>query len=1175
MANARTVFDLMEIVNQQWLKGADWYTNELPGIKGEMGPWFAELQALEYSRPFHRTTIGEDHTYFVIDIDMEILEGPSGTPTRSDDPLVLRAAKLHVALTWVRQWLDQHPDLNFFARISGSGIHLVQRYEKRIDPYRFRPIISHYFQRDPDAPIQPEWERDTAPKEYEEWHRTYRYDGDRKTWRLRENAWSKIVRVDEYKALITVDLSLYQSGSKMIRWTYSRNMKVPSRINYAIPIDKWDTDWVLEHMTREGLEKNTPHVYEIPPFQFEHLLLPSDKVHGVEGFEEFGKVRPVHYVVKVPPHPHTLSENELYIIKEMESYLLADESIVPPCVSIHYQKSKSASGVFWGRLPWIRWLANRGYTPEQVALLIRFKVNSEKDNQPENQHKLTKLLPWAYGPREKHYKIPSCDKMRDPTTYWYIATPDMCAICGRSYPTQKYGEIAATATGKPDVGFQRIQEMITEVLDGYGSENVVIKKATRAGVTTTMIPVAKLLRKKLLVVVPTNRIGTETFVKAVKLSYEKFNTTINAGMFAANKNSCLILMFLNKELRSKKKKDPTWGDAPISWLSLRYHSKPPCKKCRFRREELPIPLMSSGIPRPVIGAQMTKYSDDPKDREGSCAFTTLYNHIRDLDVVFITYAKLFAIMANFTEESIQLQQELYDSFDVLLLDEISHLTNSSPLDLKLLRSEVDVTGMSPMSKIATYKENIFYKLEYELDKIVAFFMATKESATTKRIEEYIAAFIKEYEYMINAPLVEQRTQVIRNFLEPADVYYLYDNFGTFHSLIEKVAIESNITVNTIEAVLMLLKEDFWIMSSIPTKFHPIDISFIVKPATAEVKRFVRQFDQHVNKQVIVTDATLPFVGMTDFFRLQFKEYNVGDPRLTNASQLVITDSRNVNVIDLFFSKEKSKPFQQNLIDFINMIARAHDPKNIMIVTPNRKSAFWLYDQRKSGNIPEIQMTWYRSDATIGVESDKRIIIAICPPHPPRGSNDWLAHYFKQDGLFLDMPSQELGASLCETSAKIAFYQTIGRGKDPEVQERSVVYCWGISGGRQNIGSINVETVMDLMTFDDEVPIPELFKASHTISQTEIITDVGKIWIKDGVRVDEFAARLVGIVKMVGEIDQRDLRRKLHITTQDLDILISRLDKATLGKMGVEIEDVKLPTGPITRRFRYDKNTNIG
>jgi hypothetical protein len=131
---------------------------------------------------------------------------------------------------------------------------------------------------------------------------------------------------------------LYQSGSKMIRWTYSRNMKVPERINYAIPIDVWDTDWILEHMTREGLENNPPHKYDIPPFQFESLLLPEDKVSGVEGYEEFGRVKPVHYIVKVPPYPHVLTEN---------IFLLMNPLCLPVSVSIT-KDQRAHQGYFGG-----------------------------------------------------------------------------------------------------------------------------------------------------------------------------------------------------------------------------------------------------------------------------------------------------------------------------------------------------------------------------------------------------------------------------------------------------------------------------------------------------------------------------------------------------------------------------------------------------------------------------------------------------------------------------------------------------------------------------------------------------------------------------------------------------------------------------------------------------------
>ena len=1172
----KTLFQRIEEVNHRWLKNADWYTNGLPGAREQLGPWFIEYHAIEYARSFHRTTIGEDHTYFVLDIDMEILEGQSEYPTIHDDPLLLRAAKLHVALSWTRQWLDEHPELNFFARISGSGIHLVQRLEERTDPIRFLPVIFQFFPKDPNAPDFPpiELPAESPPTEYEGWHKGYRWDGDKNKWRLMGSAWSKVVHMDGYKARISIDLGMFISGYKMIRWTYSRNMKIPHRWNYAIPIDNWDTDWILEHMTREGLERQHPHAYEIPAFQFEQLMTPEDQVHVVKGYQEDSGMRSIHYVINVPPYPHELTEAQEYKIDEMESLLLADETIVPPCVSRWYQRSKSEAGIFWGRLPWIRWLAAQGYTPEDIGLLVRFRVNSEKDNLPDNQSKLYLYTPWAYGPRDNPFKIPSCDKLRDPITRWYVATNEMCEICGRNYPTHKYGDTISIATGKADVGFQRIQEMIVEILDSYAPNNIVIKKATRAGVTTTMIPIAKLLSKKILVVVPTNRIGTETFVKAVKIAHEKFGVSVNAGMFAANKNSCLILTFLNKELKRKKDKDPAWGDAPLSWLSLRYHSKPPCKKCRFRTEELPIPLLHNDVPRPIISSQVVKYSDNPKQRQGLCAFTTLYNQIQSLDVVFITYAKLFAIMANFTDESLQLQQALFDCFDILLLDEISHLTDSSPLNIKILRSESDVAELTSDTAHLFYRDNVFFQLQTEMDKLITYFMATKESGVTRKIEDLIQAFIEQYEQMMLRPMTEQQTRVIPNFLARDEIDDLNETFGKFHSMIEKAAIEFNIPVNTVEAVLILLKEDFWIMTSIPTKFHPVDISFVIKPATSEVKRFVRMFDDSHDKQVIVTDATLPYIGMTDFFKFQFKEYSVGDPRMTNASQLVITDSRNINVIDLFFNKENSERYQSELVSFINMVADTHNPDDMIIVAPNKRTAFWLYGQKKNKVIPNIELTWYRSDATIGVECDKRVMITVCSPHPPRGSRDWLAYYFQQDGIGLDMSIEDLGKKLCDTSTKISFYQTIGRSKDPEVKVRSVVYCWGISGGRTSLDSPRMTTVMDLMTFDDNVPTPQIFKATYTIARTEFITKVGKIWMDDGIRINEFVGRVASITKEQGQLTQRELRRKLNITVRDLDWFLEQNGPAILGKMGITVETMKPPRGVMTRRFRYDENISV-
>ena len=176
-----------------------------------------------------------------------------------------------------------------------------------------------------------------------------------------------------------------------------------------------------------------------------------------------------------------------------------------------------------------------------------------------------------------------------------------------------------------------------------------------------------------------------------------------------------------------------------------------------------------------------------------------------------------------------------------------------------------------------------------------------------------------------------------------------------------------------------------------------------------------------------------------------------------------------------------------------------------------------------------------------------------------------------------MTIEELGEKLRETSTKIAYYQAIGRAKDPEVKIRSIIYCWGISGGREPIDSPGVKTAMDLMTFDDDVPTPQIFKATQTIARTEFITKVGKIWMDDGIKINEFVGRFVGIMKKHNQLthdwlSQRDLRRKFSISVGDLDWFLEQNSPAVLGKVGITIEDHKR-----TRRFRYEEriDTTVG
>lgn len=1163
----KSIFKKIGRINYDTIKGADAYTLARHG-SDRPGPWFQMVEGIIPYRPFHRTTTGHDHTYFILDFDIDILDP---RPHLQHNPLLLRDVKIRIGTKFVKSWLDQHPDYQFFAKISGSGVHLIQRYERRIDPQRMQPVVKHLF---PQCDRAPTFPKDTKEQPHlcdetcAGWHYPFNYNEDEKEWNPNLKQWTKILKVASMTIRINVDLKMFER-IHMIRWTYSKNMKIPDRFNFAIPIINWDPDWILKHMYQQNLQILP---YSVPQFQFEGLLLPEAEIYRLYTRQKDANYEKSDwYLVEVPDIDDELTDLQKYTIEKIDGLLSADETVVPPCVSTWYSRCKKGK-IYWGRYPWIKWLANKGYTPEEIALVIRFKVNDAVDNSDNNKHVLLEQLPQVYGSRYKPYLMMGCAKLQfhgEPTSMDIkIADEKMCKTCRRTYPLQNYPD--KTLAGEKDTGFEKINKQCIEILDNFGSNNVVVRKATRAGLTTTMIPVAKALGKKLLVVVPTNRIGRETFVKAVAISKEQFNVEVHGAMFAANKNACLILTILNKGLNEKKRTDPdpAWSN-PLAWNALRYHSKPLCAKCKYRTEEFPVPILNGGVPVPMIDSEITTYLDGTRNSEGNCAYITLYKQIKHLDVVFITYSKLFALFSTDSDDAYHFRQELLECFDVILLDEVSHLTNHSALSLHLLRRSTPLPSDPQSLKHTEYSKNILLALEDEINQMLDY----RDNSTSQQIETLVRKFVTFYEPLLDSPITTQETQRVDNFLEPSDRMKIMENFSGYHELIERAAIDHNISLHNIEGVLFLLNESQWMLSSIPTKFHPVDITLITEPATRHVKRFVREFDRMYNKQVIITDATMPYINMADFFQINFETYEVGDPRGTNKTQLVIADSRNLNIIDLFFNKERSKPLQEDLAGYIRRIAEAHDPKNIMIVAANKATAALIRHFMRDDKIPRMQVTWYRSDLTIGVESDKRIMICICPPYPPKGSHDWLAFYYHLDALHLNESIRYLGDQLSKTSAKIAFYQAIGRAKDPIVRERSVVYCWGISGGRTRIERRGSQTVIEMMDFQDNVPTPYVFTCSHRDARSDNVIKIAKTWLKSGVIIDPVMVRMVGHVRERGKLSVSQIGRIMHMPISRLEKHMAADNLPIFQYLGVEVSEEFSPRSTIKKRWmlRYVGN----
>jgi hypothetical protein len=1112
-----SIFSIIEEINYSWIKDADSFANE---IRGKWG-WFSDITELSFSLPFHRTMLGADHSYFVLDMDPEIITHPSHPDVqelKGNEPVLYRELTIRATMEFVERFTESLKPHEFFAKLSGTGIHLIQRADERIDKRRFKTVI-----RDICKPCSHHTEEDhICDSTCDGWNFPKKWNKTRQIWVKNPHQWAKQYQASDGTVIsIGIDLSIFSTRRHMIRWVYSINRKIPQLPNYSIPIDYWDADWVLQHMTRRGLEKYPPHHYDIPSFSFHESLLPTEKLGEVIDDETttlYPKDRNLSYTIVVPDVGEELTQAQLAKIRDMKLLLIGDIEETPPCIKEHYTRVMTMAGQHWPRVALVRYLSGKGYNPNDLAMFFRFHINDDDDNLPHNIDKLIPALKESYGSLDNPDMVPGCKKMREHEFYGVIDDPFLCDACGRSYPLSKHKRLSSIEESR-DQGFNAIMTLCRNIL--LGGESSVVKKATRAGVTTSMIAMSKLVGRTMLVVTPTNKIGERTIPNALKIAKEALGVDIRGAMFAANKKACLKLVLINRGLAYTKQQQPDWGDdsKKLAFDKLHYNNRPDCTDCIFNEAHFETlrhhKNNPTSYPVPILHSEVDNWQpdQDEKDVDGKCAYITIKKYLEEIDVMFTTYSKLSALMMNTTEDAQLISKAIFNHFDVILLDEVSYLTNQSPLNVQLLRRRTDTAG---------FTTDIFEDLDDEIS-MLGTLLDTKTSGKAIKILE---SFKRSQMLIKTNPPMEYETTIIENkigtVLEEEQLDSLKTQFTAYHALLEQAAQNNNIHLEKTEDVLHLLNTERWIRVSLPTQFNDIDVSLICEPDVSYLRRFLRMFEKEVGKQILVTDATLPYVDISDFLGIDLVDSMVGDPRGTNDQQLVVADSRRLSVIGLFFG-EKAKQVQKDMIKFINSICDEHGEENVIIIVPNIWTNSRLREYMYQGEIPPCDMTWYRSDRTIGVECDKRVMICITAPHPPRGAHDWLAMWYHEQGILRTEDVPLLGKHLSNNSTKAAFYQTVGRAKDPECKERSVVYLFGIPGIKSLEDSSNLNA-NDLMLFDEEIPLPYITPTSRETTRSELTPKLGMAWIKDRILLSEKEIRIFSKVYKEGSFDTRDTRK---------------------------------------------------
>lgn len=1195
------------------------YKNNIRGISGKEDfrtKWFEDLNALQWGVPFFRHVDGKEHTHFFIDIDVK---ATGGTVKRDYKryPDRLRVLCLEAAVEYFRSWVVQHSHHKFFWKVSGTGLHAIQRIDRRIDRSRLIPLILSLFPPTSEIEVEILAPKNTLhvrplpngtnhnPKVSDDgW--CLQYDKDEKRY-----AFENWVRFWEHKGVIfqfTVDLRFYYNQTRIVRWAYSPYFNIPGRIYYSIPIRKWDIETILEESVSEGLNLSK---YTIPDFTFKDMIAWDDTVDDNLWIQRSARTTNV-IAPPVTPYQLTLYDpgedvpmRMVHKFDEMESMFVGDVGETPPCMMGFYQRSKVKGGSHWARFQVGRYLRAFNYTPSQIANFIRFRVNDDEDNKPENQHTLAYYLPYVLGPEKDPHKVASCSVIQDPGSQFYICDEKMQERCARRHPLARrkrkklrkpIGEVKIPPkfSGKLKESYwTKIKDLLRTAFEK--NKNLVVWKATRAGVTTSMIRIALEKEKKLLVVVPTNRIGEVTFPEAIKIVEDDMKRKVNGAILASNRKGCLLLNFVEHGLQEMKEKSPEWGEHGIAWVRLRYHAKGDCQQCAHREAVISTPITSKNkASEPLYKSKILNYDQ----KTGYCAYITFKTQIRRFDVVFVTYSKLYSLMMSINTDNEELRDDLFDCFDIVLLDEVSTFANKSPLNLHILRHNSLITKMTE-----TTERDIFNTLRMEMERLSEF----STTNVARDMIDYCYSFITGFEYLKMRKWKENRPEitlvqdnadnalnVIRHALSYYDRERLRSEFNKVHALFETYTRQENRRLKCMEEILLLLCEDSWVAVNTPSPDRLIDLRFISAPKTAEVKAFIRAFaDPTNNKLVFATDACMPEVNLSDFFQVGFEDFIVGDPRRTNKHQLLITDTRNIGLVRFvtprkcqehkcdYYQNEKCElkhhfygknpennwkmearsitalyktkcyRYQIEFLKEANAIVKMYGPENVMIVMPNIETYLWLLKRIKWGAVPRgAEVTYYRSDKTLGVPCDKRIMLCLSMPHTPVGSHLWLAHYYHKDGLLRNESLTDLEEKLRMNACKQAFWQTIGRAKAPSGDERSVVITWGISPkGLGVLFDFNKNKMKD--------SLPHVFMPSFRGHDERINYQVGRFWRTYGIVPEPAIIRLAQLTRSarwIGKwIKHAQIKRFGRITQPEINRIAELYDPDMFGHLGIEVE----------------------
>jgi hypothetical protein len=378
---------------------------------------------------------------------------------------------------------------------------------------------------------------------------------------------------------------------------------------------------------------------------------------------------------------------------------------------------------------------------------------------------------------------------------------------------------------------------------------------------------------------------------------------------------------------------------------------------------------------------------------------------------------------------------------------------------------------------------------------------------------------------------------VDNYLNDSEREKLRLKTNPYLMLLYNYELDTGNKVSRIYNVLALLAEERWRVSNIESGEYEEQISFVLPTKHMEMMAWL----QSLPGKIIATDATLPYTKMEKILP-GIVEYQFGDPNNTAATQIIIADSRYISQSRIFKDMDR-------LRNYVEAVLRFHGNVNVMFVLPNTPS--WKRFKQEFPHIPPENVTYQRSNETIGVANNLRAMVVIGGTYPPQEAFDWVAldmveaspaDYFPAgsnptDAEKRDYALKVLSPKIWAINARNTFVQTIGRVKDPIAKTPSIVYAYGIRRSKAE------ELMKGCMGIPKVIEVPALSEAGMHVT-------IGEYWWNEhNINFDKHEIQILHLHRngVIRDDIKRRMKDKLSATFVD-----GVFDKLKLDEMTFQI-----------------------